>query len=275
MTRMHAGFAGVVQDRVGRGRAASAHAERLDAAASTRCPASARRSRSGCARSGIAAGRRPAPARAAPLRGAADEVAISQLWGDEEVAIAGVVRDVRTRRLGGRRTIVTARVEDASGSISASWFNQPWLAEQARRRARTCGCAGKLGRYGFDVKSYDVGEARATADFAPVYPASEQVPSTRLRELVRAALAAARARRPRPAAGRARAAAAARRARGAPLPRRRGARPRRRAGGSRSTSSSRCSSPSPRSRDDDAVATAARRARRAGRAATARRCRSR
>src|SRR5207302_9863249 len=47
----------------------------------------------------------------------------------------------------------------------------------------------KLGRYGFDVKSYDIGEARRTADYAPVYPASEQIPSTRLRELVRAALA--------------------------------------------------------------------------------------
>jgi RecG-like helicase len=48
---------------------------------------------------------------------------------------------------------------------------------------------GKLGRYGFDVKSYDLGEARRTADYAPVYPASEQIPSTRLRELVRTALA--------------------------------------------------------------------------------------
>ncbi len=119
---------------------------------------------------------------------AVDEVAISQLWGDDEVAIAGVVQDVRTRRLGGRRTIVTARIKDDSGMIGASWFNQPWLAEKltpgTHLRLR-----GKLGRYGFDVKSYDVGEAQATADFAPVYPASEQVPSTKLRELVRVALA--------------------------------------------------------------------------------------
>ena len=119
---------------------------------------------------------------------AVDEVAISQLWGDEEVAIAGVVQDVRTRRLGGRRTIVTARIKDASGVIGASWFNQPWLVEKltpgTHLRLR-----GKLGRYGFDVKSYDVGEAQATADFAPVYPASEQVPSTKLRDLVRVALA--------------------------------------------------------------------------------------
>ncbi len=39
------------------------------------------------------------------------------------------------------------------------------------------------------MKSYDVGAARATADFAPVYPASERVPATRLRELARAAIA--------------------------------------------------------------------------------------
>src|SRR5438034_1270936 len=47
---------------------------------------------------------------------------------------------------------------------------------------------GKLGRHGFDVKAYDLGEARATADFAPVYAASEELPSTRIRELVRSAL---------------------------------------------------------------------------------------
>jgi ATP-dependent DNA helicase RecG len=119
---------------------------------------------------------------------AADEVAISQLWGDDETVIAGVVRSVRTRRLGGRRSLVTANVVDASGAISASWFNQPWVADRL-----TPGTAvrlrGKLGRYGFDVKSYDLGEARATADFAPVYGASEQVPSWRLRELAREALA--------------------------------------------------------------------------------------
>ena len=80
---------------------------------------------------------------------------------------------------------------------------------------------GRLSRHGFEVRSYDLGEARATADFAPVYRASEQVPSTRMRELVRSALEP-RARRARPAAGRARAADPARRARGGPLPRRPG-----------------------------------------------------
>jgi ATP-dependent DNA helicase RecG len=118
---------------------------------------------------------------------AADEVSISELWGRDEVAIAGVVGDVRSRRIRGRRTIVTAKVDDGTGSISASWFNQPWLVDRLKPGTHIR-LRGRLGRHGFDVKTYDVGEARATADFAPVYPASEQVPSWRLRELARAAL---------------------------------------------------------------------------------------
>jgi ATP-dependent DNA helicase RecG len=119
---------------------------------------------------------------------AADEVPISQLWGGEEVVIAGVVTSVRLRKPARRRTILTAQVADAGGSISATWFNQPWLADKLRP-GTAVRLRGRLGRYGFDVKSYDLGETRATADFAPVYPASEQIPSSRVRELVRAALA--------------------------------------------------------------------------------------
>jgi ATP-dependent DNA helicase RecG len=118
---------------------------------------------------------------------AADEVPISQLRGDEEVVIAGVVRDVRVRRLGRRRTMLIARVADASGSISATWFNQPWLADSLEA-GTPVRLRGRLGRYGFDVRSYDLGDTRATADFAPVYPASERLPSSRLREVARAAL---------------------------------------------------------------------------------------
>jgi len=185
MTREHAGFAGVDQDRYARPRG-WASVERLELGAETLPgvgPTMAKRLRAlGIATVGDVL--LHAPRR---YERAADEVAISQLFGDDEVAIAGVVRDVRSRRLGGRRTIVTARVEDDGGSISASWFNQPWLVDRLKPGTHVR-LRGKLGRHGFAVKSYDVGEARATADFAPVYPASEQVPSWRLRELARAAL---------------------------------------------------------------------------------------
>jgi ATP-dependent DNA helicase RecG len=96
----------------------------------------------------------------------------------------------RARPLRGRRTLVNATVRDSSGGqITAQFFNQPWLVEKLTPGTRIR-LRGKLSRYGFEVKSYDVGEAKRTADFAPVYPASEQIPSARLRELVRAALSA-------------------------------------------------------------------------------------
>ena len=56
------------------------------------------------------------------------------------------------------------------------------------RRAPRCGCAGSQNRYGFAVRSYDLDGGSATADFAPVYPASEEISAAKLRELVEAAL---------------------------------------------------------------------------------------
>ena len=41
--------------------------------------------------------------------------------------IAGVVRSATLRKARGRLTIIKAIVEDDSGGITATWFNQPWL----------------------------------------------------------------------------------------------------------------------------------------------------
>lgn len=117
---------------------------------------------------------------------AVPEVPIAALAGDEEVAIAGRVLNVSTRRRG-RLSIVTARISDGTATVSASWFNQPWLADQLEPGVRVR-LRGKPGPFGFDVRSYDVGEGEATADFAPVYPASEEISPQKLRALVAAAL---------------------------------------------------------------------------------------
>jgi ATP-dependent DNA helicase RecG len=118
---------------------------------------------------------------------AADEVRVADLRPDEEVVIACEVLDVRKRPLRGRRTRVTARVTDGSAAVTASWFNQPWLADQLRPGLRVR-LRGRLGRFGFDVRSYDLGEAHATADFAPVYPAAEEIAPKTVRRVVDAAL---------------------------------------------------------------------------------------
>jgi ATP-dependent DNA helicase RecG len=141
---------------------------------------------------------------------AADEVAIAELSGGEEVVVVGEVLNVAKRPLRGRRTRVTARISDGTAAVTAGWFNQPWVADQLRPGLRVR-LRGKLGRYGFDVKSYDLGEAgraagarssgrasaalpatlaatRSTADFAPVYPAAEAIAPKTVRRVVDAAL---------------------------------------------------------------------------------------
>jgi ATP-dependent DNA helicase RecG len=115
---------------------------------------------------------------------AVPEVAIRDLFGEEEVAIAGTVRSATSRRTARRLTVQTVRVTDGTGEIGAVFFNQPWIAEKLRPgvHVRLRGSLSRRG--GFAVKTFDVGEAEATADFAPVYPASEDVTPKKLRELV-------------------------------------------------------------------------------------------
>ncbi len=83
--------------------------------------------------------------------------------------------------------MLTARISDGSAAVSATWFNQPWL-ERELQPGTHVRLRGRQGRFGFDVKSHDLGDASATADFAPVYPASEEITPKKLRELVEAAL---------------------------------------------------------------------------------------
>jgi ATP-dependent DNA helicase RecG len=120
---------------------------------------------------------------------AADEVAISALRQGEEVVVSGRVLNVEKRPMRGRRrTRIVARVADDTAAISVTWFNQPWLADRLKPGTEVR-LRGKLGRYGFEPRSYDLGdEARATADFAPVYPAAEEIAAATVRRVVDAAL---------------------------------------------------------------------------------------
>ena len=121
----------------------------------------------------------------------AQEKSIAELFGTDEAVIEGTVGRVRSRRRG-RLHILTARVADRTGEIDATWFNQPWLEKQLAAGVHVR-LRGKTNRYGFQVESYDLGDAAETADFAPVYPASEQLEQKRLRGIVAAALPLARA----------------------------------------------------------------------------------
>ena len=115
---------------------------------------------------------------------------VCDLFGEEEAMIEVVVRAASSRRRG-RLRILTARVADESGEIKATWFNQPWLEDKLASGTRVR-LRGRANRYGFAVSSYDFEGDDATADFAPVYPASEDLAQKKLRDLHAQALAFAR-----------------------------------------------------------------------------------
>ena len=113
------------------------------------------------------------------------------LASEEEVAIAGEVVRTSVRRPRRRLAIVQARIADETGEVTAVWFNQVWLADKLKPGTHVR-LRGQLRRNEFTVRSYDLNGASATADFAPVYPASEDVTVKKLRELAGKALAHAR-----------------------------------------------------------------------------------
>src|SRR5215210_1858713 len=122
---------------------------------------------------------------------AVPERRIADLLAEEETAIVGEVRSVSVRRPRRNLAIVNARVGDESGEIVAVWFNQAWLEEKLQPGTRVR-LRGQLKRNGFQLRSYDLNGVSSTADFAPVYPASEEVTPQRLRALIERALPRAR-----------------------------------------------------------------------------------
>ena len=165
------------------------------------------------------------------------------LFGDEEAVIEGVVRTrVASRAAAGctssRHTSRTTPARSGRRGSTSRGSRRSWLP------ARACACAAS--RIATASRSIATTSARTpeTADFAPVYPASEELAQKQLRGLVEAALdrraCGGRAAAGVLAASRA-AAASRRRARRRSIARARSTRPRRDGAGSPSTSCS-CSS---------------------------------
>jgi ATP-dependent DNA helicase RecG len=110
---------------------------------------------------------------------------IADLFGDtDEVAIDVEVLSVSKRRAR-KLTIVDARVRDRTGQIRATWFNQPWVADQLQPGANVR-LVGTIRRGSFAVRSHELNPPPAPR--VPVYPASEEIPAATVRRVVDAAL---------------------------------------------------------------------------------------
>jgi len=114
---------------------------------------------------------------------------INQLEYGEEVTIMGRVWDVHAQRTRSERTITKAIIEDGSGTIEATWFNQPHLAEQLRplRQVVISGRVDEyLGRLTFQSPQWEPLDRQLlhTARLVPIYPLTEGITARWLRKTV-------------------------------------------------------------------------------------------
>jgi len=126
---------------------------------------------------------------------------VARLRPGEQATVAVEVRSisgraVRTRGRRGMRGLVEATVFDDSGSMRATFFNQPWLVERYPPGTRLVlhGKADGHGRFrvsthapGVDIGVADAPQPGARGASVAHYPASEGVSSTRLLTLIREA----------------------------------------------------------------------------------------
>lgn len=115
----------------------------------------------------------------------------------EAQSVRGRVRGVTTRRISGGRVIIQAVLDDGSGQVTLTWFNQPWVARELQRIEREVMAYGtvKEGRSRqLEIASPEweaVDEEDESGDFArivPVYGLSEGVPQKTVRRAAASAI---------------------------------------------------------------------------------------
>jgi ATP-dependent DNA helicase RecG len=122
---------------------------------------------------------------------------VAALRAGEQATVAVEVRAIGARavRRRGMRPLVEASVFDATGTMRATFFNQPWLVERYPSGTRLLLHGKADGRGGFSVSHHAPGAEPALGDTAGPgesdavahYPASEGITSTQLLTLVRGA----------------------------------------------------------------------------------------
>ena len=119
-------------------------------------------------------------------------VAIGHLQPGEEAVVSGRIRRLNTRRPRGRRAIVELVVDDQSGHLVVSFFNQPWRAKQLEV-GTTVVVFGKVDSFRGRLQMVNpivdlVGDR--TGRIVPIYPQSEKagIGSTDLASFIAEAL---------------------------------------------------------------------------------------
>lgn len=118
---------------------------------------------------------------------------ISKLQYGEQVTIIGTIWQTKVRRTRTNQPITECIVNDGTGSVQATWFNQPWLADQLPAGMQIV-LSGKvdlfLGRLVFNSPEWEPLEMEPlrTRRIVPVYPLTEGLAAAKMRELMQRAV---------------------------------------------------------------------------------------
>jgi len=123
-------------------------------------------------------------------------VLIAMLPLNEPVTIRATLKEIKQVKTFRRRfVLIKALLSDDSGSVIATWFNQPWLLKQLKPGdeifvSGAVTLRPKFGR-GFTSPIWEpaTAETLAAGNVAPVYPLSGAVTQKTLRRVIKAALA--------------------------------------------------------------------------------------
>ncbi|HBG74058.1 MAG: ATP-dependent DNA helicase RecG [Chloroflexi bacterium GWB2_49_20] len=115
---------------------------------------------------------------------------IHKLWYGEEVTVVGTIQNVTNRKVrSGKMNIIEVIIEDGTGALRLSWFNQPWL-ENRLKKGDTISVSGKveqyLGRLVMSNPDWDPVEVESlhTNRIVPVYSLTSQVTQKALRKMI-------------------------------------------------------------------------------------------
>ncbi|MBK9053847.1 MAG: ATP-dependent DNA helicase RecG [Chloroflexi bacterium] len=118
---------------------------------------------------------------------------INRVTAGEQITVIGTVWEVRTRRTRTNATYLQAVISDGTGQIQATWFNQPWLAEQLKAGTQVA-LSGKLeqflGRPTFSNPEWEpvARDMLRTGRIVPIYSQTEGLNSQKIRGLVKTVL---------------------------------------------------------------------------------------
>jgi len=118
---------------------------------------------------------------------------IAELEYGEEVTLVGTIWDSKTRQARSGLHITTCILADRTGTMEATWFNQPYLARRLRP-GREIVISGRveeyLGRLTFQSPTWEPLEREQlhTGRLVPIYPLTEGIGDRWLRRLIKSAL---------------------------------------------------------------------------------------